>query len=519
MLEKIWPFNVDERINQKVSEKVSQVHKQYRMYAAARGGRSVDDWVTSASTADSELRSSLMRLRDRSRQLYRDDDYCRSAIRTIVNNVVGRGVRFQAQVKLTRKRGDGLNKDLNDEIERKWKQWKRKENCDVSGKLSFNEIERLILKTAANDGEFVVRYIYEARGKMKVPFSLELIEADLLDENHNQILDNGGQIRMGVELDKWKKPVAYWFLTSHPGDFQHANNRAAMRRRIPAEEILHDFISDRMNQTRGAPWIASAMLRLHHLGGYEQAEVIASRAGASLMGFVESPMGEMPEDDVVDGEKVLDFEPGTWKYLAPGEKVSIPAINRPGGQFEPFVRAVLRGIAAGIGISYESISKDYSQSNYSSSRLALIDDRENYRIIQQWLVANFHQPVFEKWLKLSVLSGELKIADYELNTEKYTDVRWTPRGFSWIDPTKDVAASIAENRAGFKSKTQIIAEAGEDYEEVLEQIAEEKKLAKKLGLIFDTDPEHVDGQGAFQALKAAGAEPEKAPAKKPAAVE
>ena len=147
--------------------------------------------------------------------------------------------------------------------------------------------------------------------------------------------------------------------------------------------------------TRGVTWFASALMRLHMLQGYEEAEVVRARASSALMGFIQSPDGELMGDELYGSERVSNFEPGVFKYLAPGESVTVPDLNAPDGQLEPFTRSMLRAVAAGIGVSFESVSKNFSESNYSSSRLSLLEERDTYRVLQRYMIENFHQPVFE----------------------------------------------------------------------------------------------------------------------------
>lgn len=471
------------------------------MYAGARIGRTEAEWITQNTSIDAEIMSSLNKLRDRSRQLVRDNDHVQAIQRTIVNNVVGRGIACQSQVKM--KRGGGLNKTLNDQINMAWYKWARRENCDVAGKLCFDEIQRVAMGSIFENGEILLRLIPQAMGNSRVPLAIEVLEPDYLDETFNLRIaqDSGNQIRMGVELNQWKRPVAYWFRTAHPGDMPMATaSQSGARKRVPANEVIHLFITKRAGQTRGVPWIHSAMLNLHHLHGYEEAEVIAARATACIMGFIESPEGETPADGVVDGDKVTDMASGIFKYLGPGEKMTSMIPTRPGGQFEPFVRSKLRTIASGSGVAYESVSGDYSQSNYSSSRLALVEIRDHWKILQAWLIDAMTQPIYERFLWGAVLSGEVKIGDFEVNTDAYLYPRWTPRGWSWVDPAKEVLADVAAVRAGFKTQSEVIAEHGGDFEELAVQREHEIEIAHQNGLIFDTNPADVNDKGMAQPL-------------------
>jgi lambda family phage portal protein len=473
----IWPFNRKKKASARGS----------RGYNGAMYSRLVADWVAATASVDSEIRGALRKLRDRSRDLGRNNDYIKGFYREVQNNVVGRGIPFQAQVKQLR--GDKLDQKVNALIEDKWAHWCKKQRCDVAGKLSFRGIQRLAMKAAAEDGEFIVRMIRQSFGGSKVPFALEIIEADLLDENYSGLADNGNEIKMGVEIDKWKRPVAYYFFTKHPYDFQFVHGLDTReRKRVPAPEIIHLFITERAGQTRGVPWIASAIMRLHHMHGFQEAEVIAARASSSLMGFIESDAGELEGDDVQDGQRVTEFEPGVFKQMKPGERVNVPDLKKADGQLEPFIRSMLRGVAAGIGVSYETLSKDYSQSNYSSSRLSLTSDRDNWRVIQDWLIEDLNQIVFEHWLDMAVMAGEINLKGYEIMPERYQSVKWQPRGWGYIDPVKEVTAYKEAVKAGFTTLTEVIGQDGGDFDDVMTQREREVQTAKAKGLIFDTDP-------------------------------
>lgn len=462
-------------------------HRQ-RLYQGAQVSRLTSDWITSSTSADSEIRSSIVRLRNRARQLVRDNDYAQAALRTIELNVVGQGVGLQSQVRMARG-GGRLDQPLNAQIEDAWKRWTAADSCDVAGHLSFPDIERLAMRAVAESGEVFIRMVQRPVGSSRVPLALEVIEADQCPEDYTWSETPGNQTIMGIERDVWRRPVAYYFTTRHPGD-QFVGYELDRERvyRVPADEVIHLYRPTRPGQTRGVTMFASAIERLHHLYGYEQAEVVAARASSALMGFITSPEGELFGDDVVNNERVMDWAPGKFAYLNPGENVSVPDLGHDPSGFEPFMRAMLRAVAAGIGCSYESISRDFSQTNYSSSRLSLLEDREHWRMLQGWLISNLHERVFRRWMDLSVLAGELNLPRYEVDPAFYCRPRWMPRGWGWVDPTKEVDAYRQAVRSGFKTVADVIAEQGGDIEDVFSARARELEMADELGLVFDTDP-------------------------------
>jgi len=470
-----------------------------RSYGGAMLSRLTADWVSQGTSQDAEARSSLIILRNRARQLVRDSDYARQAVRAFRNNVVGTGVQFQSQVRMQRG-GGRLDTALNDAIEKAWSEWCRKDSADVAGLLCFSEIERLAVSSVITDGEVFIRIYRQSVGRSKVPLSLQVIEADLLDDNYNGVEANGNEIRMGVEVSPdFRRPVAYHFFQKHPGDFQYGTkgNPYQKRLRVPAEEIIHLYQVERPGQTRGVSAFASALTTIHHMEGFAESELISARAGAALMGFVTSPEGSFPEDDVMDGQRVLDWSPGQWKYLAPGESVDVPNLQRP-DSFEPFMRQCLRSVAAGLGVSYETVSRDFSQTNYSSSRLSLLEDRDNYRAIQNWLIENLHQTIYDKWLDMAALSGVVNLPGYESDPTRYNVARWLPRGWAWVDPQKEIASFKDAVRCGFMTQADVIAQTGGDIDEVFTARAREIELAQEMGLVFDTDPAAVNVKGQEQ---------------------
>jgi lambda family phage portal protein len=493
-----------------------------RLYEGAKFDRLTADWLAGGTSADAEIRSSMARLRNRARQVIRDSDHAKAAKRMIVNNVIGTGVRMQAQLLMARSR-DGkprLDKTKNATIERKFAAWCAAEVCHTGGTLAFQDIEEQVVGAPAESGEVFVRLVPEAFGGGRIPLALELIEADQLDETVDGYASvpgqmvPGGEWRLGVHVNEWGRPIEYAFLTRHPGDVRGGGPMAGQRVIVPAEQIIHCFIPERPGQTRGVTWFASALKQLHHLVGYQEAEVVRARAASQLMGFIvtDSGAGEELGEEVVDGEHVTTFEAGVYKTLFAGQRVEVPDLKAPNGQFEPFVRVMLRAMAAGLGVSYESISRDFSQTNYSSSRLALLEDRENWRALQQRTIRTFHQRVFRAWLRAAVSVGEVSLPGYQQEPERYeTAIRWVARGWEWVDPEKEGKAYRDAVRDGFMTQAEVVMSRGADYHELIEQRAAELEEQERLGLVFDTNPSKVDQRGADNTPPA----PEPPPAEDP----
>ncbi len=458
---------------------------QRRSYQAAQVSRLTSDWIAGPATADQEVHAALRTVRARTRDLYRNNDYVRKFAAMVESNVVGpRGVLLQARVT---ERDGRADPGANTIIEDAWWQWCGKRTADAAGRLSFCDLQRLFTRTVALDGECFLRLV---RGYPN-PYglALQLIEADRLDENHNAQLEGGREIRMGVELDAWGRAVAYHVRTRPPGVQGYLSGAGAQTERVPASEILHGYIVDRVDQTRGMPWPHTAMTRLRQLGGYEEAELIAARIAASKMGFYKRSgdgAGVLVGDDKDEsGNLVQEAAPGMFEELPLGYEFEAWNPDHPAGNYGTFVKSCLRGIASGLGVAYTSLANDLEGVNYSSIRSGLLEERDHWRCLQGWLIEHLLQPVFEAWLEMAILRGALNLPMAKF--QKFNAVKWQPRGWQWVDPLKDVDASIAAVGAGFKTRAQVVAEAGEDIEAVFAQLAKEQDLAKQYGLTLTSE--------------------------------
>lgn len=472
------------------------------MYDSAKQTRLTADWYAPNNSADSELISSLTQMRARSRALVRDAPYAKRAKLIVVNNIVGSGIYMEPQVKKPR---GALLENVNEDIEAAWDDWSVADNCHTGGKLNFCDFERQLMGQIFEAGEILIRKWYQPFGNSKIPFALELIEPERLADEWTQPFGFSGVqglLRMGVERDTFGRPLGFWLREYHPGEIRIANANPDRLFRVPADQMFHLYPCDRWPQTRGEPWLHAVAKRLNDMHGYSEAEIIAARGAAAYMGFIESPEDPQWADDnvPVDQQPQIELEPGIVQTLNPGQEFNFASPNRPNPNMDPFMRMMLREVAAGCGPSYESLSRDYSQSNYSSSRLALLDDRDMWKVMQKWFIRSFRLPLHREWLRQAVLSraiASIDISSYVANPKTYEAVSFKPRGWSWIDPEKEVDAYTKAVRAGFMNVSQVIAITGEgaDPEDIWSERKDEIESIKAKGLKFTTDPNTILERG------------------------
>lgn len=486
-------------IAEKFGNRSAAVVPSRRSFAAGRLDRLTASWNVSQQSADSAIRYALPVMRSRSRDLAENNDYVSGYLELLRNKIIGaKGIRLQVKSK----GGDGkYDREANSAIEAEFAKWAKRGSCDVTGSMSWVELQGLALESMARDGEVFIRIIKQ-RGINRHHIALQCIEADMVDINKNGVAPNGNQIRMGVELNDFGKPVAYWVFEHHPGDYAMGNSQYVATARIPADEMIHLYRKRRPGQTRGVPWTSAVMTRLHHMGAYEEAAIINARTGASKMGFFtqEAGAGSFTGDgvDPVTGNLISEVEPGMLELLPPGYDFKPFDPAYPSNEYDSFVKRQLKGASCGLpGATYADMSNDLESVNFSSIRQGTLNARDSYRTIQQLIIDVLCMPVFEAWLGQALDFGTITINNGKrgpnsklspANYDKYNAPMFVGRGWDWVDPLKDQKANTEALANNLTTRSRIAAECGDDFEDILAERAQEKELAGRYGIELDPVP-------------------------------
>ena len=463
--------------------KTSQKKAKKRYYGATNGNL-FSTWQTVNYTADELIKKDLKALRARARELVRNNSHATKYIRLLQQNIIGNGIRLQNKAKDA---NGSYDKFANDAIESKWKEFCEKGNCEVTQSLDMVEICKLIISSVATDGEVLIRKVRKYKNSHK--FALQIIEADHLDEQFN---DHTKNIVMGIEKDKYGRPVAYHLFKYNPNDIQNINRE---RVRVPADEIIHLYRKDRPSQSRGVSWFAPVMADLKMYDGFAEAALVEKRLTASKMGFYKKPQGEEYYGDDVDadGNVINEATPGQFEILPEGWDFESFDPKSGNDNFVDFGKAILRNIASGLGVSYNSLANDLEGVNYSSIRAGLIDERDGYKSLQTWIIEHFMKPVFTDWLEMQLLTQNIKLPFAKF--DKFNQPLFIPRSFAWVDPLRDNQANALAIKEGLKTATQVASEQGADIEELYQQLSYEKELRKKYGIITASDAEIIQNGG------------------------
>lgn len=448
-----------------------------RKFDAAITNRLTASWIAGSASMDEDLRANLDALRNRSRDLFKNDAYAAKFGRMVRNNVVGaQGFVLQSAATDPNDKPDAA---ANKAIEDAWYRQCRPGNFDVTGKLSADDFFRTLCVVLPRDGEVLIRKV-RGRNRGDFGYQLQMLDVARLDTNYNVEPASGrNAIVMGVEIDSFRAPVAYHIRkTLRPGLI------GGDRERVPAAEILHLFLPWDAEQTRGIPWMHAAMHQLRQLGGYREAAVIAARIGASKMGIYTRKDDAQPPIDGKDaaGNFLTSAEPGHFEIAPDGYTLDTWDPTYPHDQFDVFCKATLRGIASGIGVAYNSLGNDLEGVNFSSIRSGVLEEREEWMVIQQWLIASALVPIYEDWLQWALLAGAIKLPNGSAlpagKVDKFRAHSWQARRWAWVDPMRDVQASVIAIQNHLASPQQIAAQQGRDVVDVLDDIERYRQMLK-----------------------------------------
>lgn len=464
-------------------------------YRGSSTNRLKSSWVPGGGSPDSDILNDLPKLRERSRDLNRNDAHAAGITSTMVTNTVGSGISLQSKISA---KDLGIPEEKASELQSKcediWEKWCR--YADASERCHFYDLQALVDRQILENGESLFLPLMISDPRRPYALALDMIESDRLDTPMSQRGDR--TYRSGVEIGQRGEPVAYYVKKTHPGDAGYVKNfvmddyvRIPARNEFGRKNIFHLYPVLRPGQTRGVPFFAPVLNYFKDLGEYMEAELVAARVAACFALFIktEDQLGAAlarTSGTNSASQRLESLEPGMIEYLSQGQEISAFNPNRPGGTFEPFVDRILRALATGLNLPYEIVAKDFSKTNYSSARAALLQAYRYFRCRQQFLATYLCQPVYEMLLEEAYLRGELDVPDFYQNQYAYTKARWIPQGWQWVDPLKEAESSVMSVEKGLSTLADECASQGKDWEEVLDQRARElvkiKELEEKNGI-------------------------------------
>lgn len=450
-----------------------------RSYDGAVMGRRTENWRATNASANAAIKGSLPRLRARSRDVMRNT-WWGPRIREVVDGyAVGYGIvpRFKTG-----------NKALDRRAAKLWREWGKA--CDFEEQLDINGLIALAAGTIVESGEVLVRKVpvSPSTGR-RVPLEIQLLEPDHLDGARDQLrlTTDGNIVDQGIEYRRDGKRVAYWLLPEHPGA---AGGLQRPSKRVPAKEVLHVYRKLRIGQGRGVPWVAPVLLKGRDVADLEEAITVKARVEACLSVFVKSTDSVRSIGTSVRNEpngrggsrRIETLSPGTVNYLDQGEEIGVVSPSSSLA-FDSVLINTWMTLAAGAGLTYDQMTGDLRQANYSSLKAG---DRGFKRFIEKFqhltLVPMLLDPLAEAFSAAAVDAGALprRAGGYP--------VEWIMPGWEPIDPLKDMQADILAVRSGRTTWDQFVAAWGVDPDMQLDEIAAWLKTLDEKNVVLDADP-------------------------------
>lgn len=450
-------------------------------YDAAGTGRRMRGWMPPSSGPNKAIEG-LQKIRDRARDAVRNDWTGESASQKWSTNLIGIGIKPRLKRVTSKTRRQELT-DL-------WDDWV--DVADADGVMTFYGLQTLAVRTWLDAGEvFIRKRVRRTEFGMEVPLQIQLIEPDfvpLLDTDTWPNLPRGNRIRSGIELDNRNQRVAYWMFREHPGDGGTIDQSRLIR--VPASEIRHMFEPKRAGQLRGVSALAPVLARLRSISDFDDAVLERQKLANLFTGFITQALAANDDTDPLTGlpieyeggNALAGLSPGMFQELDPGQDVKFSNPPEAGTTYSEYMRTQQLGTAAAAGLPYEVFSGDIQDISDRTLRV-IINEFRRFAEQRQWqiIIPMLCQPVRNWWVEACMVAGHVSVAE-EGDVRR---VEWSTHGWAHIHPVQDPQGKQLEVDAGFRSRSSVIGERGDDPEQVDDERAADLQRTKDLGLFVD----------------------------------
>lgn len=441
-------------------------------YDAASHEKSSRNWKAFNTSAESTDKFERDTVRARARDLERNSDIMNAVTGAFKRNVVGGGYHVQAKTD---------DAELNQQIEKLWHKWCKKENCDVTGTQSLNQMIRMAVERKKIDGGILFVKTYTKFGV--VPFQLQMIEVDELDNTAVTPKNKKNRVVNGVEYNTNNRPMGY-YIKQYSIDGLETNES----RYIPAKDVIFYFSKHRPSQIREISDMSPTITRIRDVNEFMGAVSVKERVNACLSVFIKKAIpttgiGRGTQQGGCDRQSYegKTLTPGMIKELNQGDEIQVVNPSGQAADATMFTKQQLRLIGAGQGLSYEATSRDMSQSTYSSARQGWIEDDLTYQEEKELLVEVLNE-IYETFVISAVLCGKLAITNLFEKKDNYLAHEWVQEPKPWIDPYKESNANKIALQTGQKTFKTIAAENGRDWKDQLNDMAEVIQYGNEIGV-------------------------------------
>lgn len=444
--------------------RIQQAWLSVRRHEAAGNGRRHPRENDHSGFANTAIGSEGEILRRRALNMDGNNGFARQAKRVSANGIVGTGSKPSVRVD---------DKEFEKRLLKLWSNATHTQKIDHNGHENLTGLAHQVHDAMFTTGDAIVRRRRQPDGS----FKLQVHEGDYIDATYSGISNtSGGYTMHGIEYNAEGVAVAYWLYDS----LDEGQPLALWSsRRIPAADVLHCYYADRAGQRRGLPWLRSVYVALMDLTRYMDADLQRSIVAACHAVFVTNSGETLGLGNTAAREEFDNIQPGDAYYLNNGEDVTFntpPAHN----SFAEYVRAILRLIASGAGVTYESISGDYSQVNFSSAKMASNEMDRNFAEKRERSMLKFYNTVWSWFMESLVLRGELPGT---VDAAKAIEADWTAPRRAMIDMVKETEGLRLQIASGLISWQEAVRMCGGDPDDVAEELAKALGIMGQVGFV------------------------------------
>ncbi|HWB13334.1 MAG TPA: phage portal protein [Pirellulales bacterium] len=466
--------------------------------AGGKRDRLTDDWQPGTLAPNQIHRADGILIRDRARDLVLNNPLAKGGVDTYIANVVESGITPKPRF---------AEAPLRQSWSASWDTWggltaHSTREADLTGIQTIYELMALWLEEVIVGGGCLIRFVELPRSSSRrLPLAIELIPEERFADDRDWPFAgprplNGNPVRRGIEVDALTgRPVAYWIRPYLPNDPNWLMSYQPVR--IPAEQCEYAYFRKRIGQNRGYTLLHAAILWLWKLGYYTDNELMNSAVRSCFSAMITRDQSE-DDEAISDGDpdgpatdaygNILEkLQPALIFRGRPGDKIEGVGPNTPPGDAKTWVNLIERSVGIGMGLSYEELCRDYSQTSFSSCRAGANADRKRFRPMQQFVVNHFCNPVYRRFVQAAVragIDGFPRPSDFLANIDDWLEVAWRAPGWASVKPIEDAQAAVVEIDNGLRTRESYIGERGGDWEETFQQLAREEKLADDLDLEF-----------------------------------
>ena len=434
---------------------------------AYEGASTKDGWRPrrSGASANADHRGDASAMRVRARSLVQNVPYISRGLESLVANTVGTGIT---------PRSLSANATAIDAL---WNDWGKV--CDADGRLDIYGLQAAAYRAMEQDGEVLIRLrSRRPEDGLPVPLQLQLLEIDWLDSSRSGTA-GPNTIVNGIEFDPIGKIQNYWLFDQHPGEVVGTTKGRSSSYPVPADRIIHLYNPQRPGQSRGITRLAPIIHRVRDLQLYEDAELQRKNLETRLSVIASGDVAEVslnPRDSKEDVRRTGELgqlASGSITHVPFGTNLTVvePKIA-PG--YVDYLKFNLHLIASGMGVTYEMLTGDVKEVNFSSARVALLEFRRNAEQCQ-WLtlIPKMCEPVWRAFIDAAVLGGKMRKADYTCD--------WSTPKWDYVNPSDDVKADLAEISGGLSTISEKLRRRGYKPELVFQELKSDYERLKKDG--------------------------------------